>query len=94
MVGTPDILIQRQSPAVEGEVRAELGADEEQVLVLVVLADRVGDVPLGRSPRCPRSRCGRGRRAEDVGREVALLVVVERREDDVGVVGEACRQAT
>src|SRR6185369_9832746 len=73
--------------AVEREEEAELRPGEEEVGLLEVLHDRVdgpapGQVAGDRGPRRALVVA-----PEEEGREVAALVVVERREDDVRVEG-------
>ena len=73
-------------PAVDCEVRPELGAHKQQLRIDVVLGDTVDDVARWQvasdvSPRPPAIGA-----AEHVGYKVAVLMIVERGEHGVGVV--------
>ena len=72
--------------SVHRDVQPELGAEEQQILVDVILGDGPGDLALGQIAGDGRPAAAPVGALEHIGREVALLVVREGGEDGVGVV--------
>ncbi len=86
MVGQPALEPDPVRALVDREVETELGADEQQLRFDVVLHQRVDDLAIGQVAGDRAPGLAAVAADEDVGLEVALLVVVEGRVDGVGVV--------